>query len=107
MRVLRDVVIPLLSAYALFAGVVAYAWRHPSTPQRERAAGSWLGSVGTTALGGYACFLVIVTVFHVWLAGQRGALLSAVTGGGFLTLGAALPVFLLLSWVERRWSRHV
>jgi hypothetical protein len=43
-------------------------------------------SIVTTIVGGYATFIAIVLVFHVWLAGERDALWSAVWGGGFLSL---------------------
>jgi hypothetical protein len=62
--------------------------------------------VATTVGGGYLVFLAIVVVFHVWIAGQRTALWSAVRGGAFLAFGVAVPVFLLLGWLDgRRASR--
>ncbi len=105
--VLRTVVVPLLSAYAVFLGVVLYAWRHPAPEMRHaawRGDGRWTGllrHVAATTAGGYVCFLTIVLVFHVWIAGQRGALASAVRGGGFLSL-LAMSVFVLLSWATGR-----
>jgi len=41
-------------------------------------------------------------VFHVLIAGQRGALVSAAAGGGFLAFGVATPVFLLSLWRSSR-----
>jgi len=51
-------------------------------------------------LGGYAVFLLIVLVFHVLIAGQRGALVSALWGGGFLAIVAA-GAFVLVSALAR------
>jgi hypothetical protein len=102
MSVLRDVVIPLLSAYVVLAGVVIYAARHPDTePVRVPRAGwrSRLRMISVTVAGGYAVFLAIVLVFHVWIAGQRAAIASALGGGSFLALMCA-GAFLLGSILE-------
>jgi hypothetical protein len=48
------------------------------------------GIVGTAA-GGYVAFLVIVLIFHVWLAEEPDAFAGAVWGGVFLS-GIALVV---------------
>ena len=68
----RDVVVPLLATYALFLGVVAYAWRHPvPRPGRGGRAGSTgragpagraqlVGGVLLTVACGYVIFLAIV-----------------------------------------------
>jgi hypothetical protein len=37
-------------------------------------------------LGGYVAFLVIVLIFHVWLAEDPNAFASAALGGAFLSL---------------------
>ncbi len=58
-----------------------------------------------TAAGGYLFFLAIVLVFHVVIAGQRGALRSAAAGGAFLAFGVVLPAFAVLSWLERARRR--
>jgi hypothetical protein len=42
----------------------------------------------TTIVCGYVVFLAIVVLFHVVLAGQHNALVSAAVGGGFPLLGA-------------------
>ena len=84
MHTFRDVVVPVVSAYALLAGVVVYAVRHPETdpePQHETGEirshllgwGPRLRLIVVTVAGGYLCFLAIVVVFHVWVVGQRGA----------------------------------
>jgi hypothetical protein len=102
MSVLRDVVIPLLSAYVVLAGVVIYAARHPETePVRVQPSGwrSRLLLISVTVAGGYAFFLAIVLVFHVWIAEQRVAMVSALRGGGFLALMCG-GVFLLGSILE-------
>ncbi len=102
--IVRTVVVPLASAYAVFLGVLAYAWRHSapiSVARRGDARGLVLHAV-RTAFGGFVAFLAIVLVFHVLVAGQRGAFASAVRGGGFLALVAA-PSFVVVSLlVERR-----
>lgn len=102
--VIERVIVPLASAYALFVGIALYAWRHPAPrPQRHDALAS--GSSPTvryvvdTAVGGYLSFLAIVLVFHVAIAGQRGAFRSAVLGGAFLAFGVATPTFLAGSWL--------
>lgn len=105
--VLRRIVVPLLAAYAVFLGVFWNALRHPaprasSTTRRDGA--RWpkvLRHIAFTTAGGYGCFLAIVLVFHVWIAGQRGALASAVWGGAFLC-AVAVPVFMVLSLVADR-----
>ena len=103
MPILRDVVIPIAAAYALLIGVVLYAVRHPDAERpRERAIG-WrprLRLIAVTVVGGYGCLLLIVVVFHVWIAGQGGALTSALRGGAFLAVVAAVT-FIAGSTIER------
>jgi len=107
MRVFRDAVVPVLSAYLLLAGVVLYAARHPDAgrpiasevPIRQR-----LQLIALTIGGGYPCFLLIVLVFHVWLVGDRGAMHSALRGGTFLAVVAA-AAFTLLSLAGTRRAR--
>jgi hypothetical protein len=98
------VIAPLVTAYALFIWILASWWRHPSRPA-PRPGRPPLRYLLTLVGGGYAVFLVIVLVFHVWIAGQRGAMRSALTGGAFLAFGDVLPVFLLLSLIDARLSR--
>ena len=95
---------PLLVTYAVFLGVFWYAMRHPAPRATRRDDAPWrelLRYVAFTTVGGYVCFLVIVLVFHVWIAGQRGALASAVRGGAFLC-AVAMPVFALSVVAGRR-----
>jgi protein-S-isoprenylcysteine O-methyltransferase Ste14 len=87
MNTLRVIVPPLVTAYAIFVVMVVRAWHGP-TERSTRTPGT--RDIVATVIGGYLVFLAIVAVFHVGLAGQRGALTSAVLGGGFLLLGAAI-----------------
>ena len=101
-HVVRDVLVPVASAYVLLASVVVYAARHPGAGRPERPQWGWgprLRLIAVTVGGGYACFLAIVLVFHVWVAGQRGAMASALRGGTFLAAVIAVA-FLLGSVVE-------
>ena len=108
MRTFRDVVVPVVSAYALLAGVVVYGVRHPERhPEidwmrsRRTGWGSRLRLIVVTVGGGYVCFLAIVAIFHVWVVGQRGAIRSALRGGTFLALVCAVS-FILGSVFEAR-----
>ena len=104
MQVLRTVVVPVLSAYALLAWVVVYASRHPEAGRPPTAVDGWsprLRLIAVTVAGGYVCFLAIVLVFHTWVVGQRSALGSALRGGTFLAAICAVA-FILGSVVESR-----
>jgi hypothetical protein len=95
----RVIVPPLVTAYAIFVVMVVRAWRGPKeSPPRWPAP----REIAWTVVGGYLVFLVIVAVFHVELAGQRGALRSAAAGGAFL-LASASVVYAVLLWKLRRW----
>src|SRR5512132_992556 len=102
MRILREILPPLLFAYAVFVSVVIAAWRRPRglEPPVPRTR-----DLVVTIAGGFLVFLAIVAVFHVWLLGDSGALRSALAGGGTL-LAIALVAFAILSWVERRLTRR-
>ena len=91
---------PLVSVWVLFLGIVAYAIRHPA-PLPPATVAPRRRSIVATAAGGYAVFVAIVVVFHVWLAGERQALASALWGGAFLIACGAVPV-LLRSLAGRR-----
>lgn len=56
-------------------------------------------------VGGYAVFLAIVLIFHVWLARERDALSSAVAGGAFLA-GIALLMAIGSSLISGRGRPH-
>ena len=104
MEILRTVVVPVLAGYALLAAVVVYAWRHPEAGRRRPSFEGWgprLRLIAVTVVGGYASFLGIVVVFHVWVVGQRGALRSAIRGGGFL-VGVCAAAFAVGSVIESR-----
>ena len=103
MPILRDDVIPVLTAWMLLSGVVLYAVRHPDAGRPHERTTGWrprLRLIAVTVIGGYGCLLAIVLVFHVWIARQHGSLSSAIRGGAFLALVAAV-VFLAGSAVER------
>jgi hypothetical protein len=90
----RAIVPPLVTAYAIFVVMIVRAWRGPAErPQRRPS----LRGIVRTVLGGYLVFLAIVAVFHVGLAGQHHAFLSAATGGAFL-LAVAAAVYGLCVW---------
>lgn len=102
MEVFRAVVVPVLSAYALLACVVVYASRHPDAGRPRASTKGWrprLRLITVTVAGGYACFLAIVVVFHVWVVGQQGALGSALRGGSFLA-GICAAAFIIGSLFE-------
>jgi hypothetical protein len=107
-NVLRDVVLPVASAYAVLAGVVLYAARQPDAGRPANAPSGWrprLLLIGITIVGGYAVFLGIVLVYHSWLVGQTGALRSALRGGTFVAVVCAVT-FLAGSALEARFGRR-
>jgi hypothetical protein len=111
MRTLRDVVVPVVCAYALLVGVVVHSVHHPELDQFRSLPGGWrprLRVIVLTVGGGYVCFLAIVVVFHVWVVGERGAMRSALRGGTFLAIVCAAS-FILGSILEARlrpWGRN-
>jgi hypothetical protein len=107
--VLKVVLPPLTAAFAAFVVMVVVARRRP-VPRphgRDRRCGlsehARAGVVGTV-VGGYVAFLVIVLVFHVWIAGEGDVLWSAVWGGAFLC-SLALAIWAGLSLIGRRVAR--
>ena len=102
---LRAVLPPLITAYALFATMVALAWRRPVARPIARGEGSTLGQVVRTTVGGYVAFLAVVLIFHVWLAREPDAFVNALWGGAFLC-GIALSVAGCSSLLGRRSRRH-
>ena len=108
MRTFRDVVVPVVSAYALMVGVVVYAVRHPETNRIRSQPSGWgarLRLIVVTVGGGYLCFLAIVLVFQVWVVGQRGAMRSALKGGTVLAAVCAVA-FILGSLLEAKPSQR-
>jgi hypothetical protein len=95
--VLRAIVPSLVAAYAVFVAMVILAWRRPAPRPRWREkrrapVRESQGSFLTTAICGYVVFLAVVLVFHVWLAGESDALVSAAWGGlslSVIALGAS------------------
>jgi hypothetical protein len=106
--VLRAVLPPLITAYALFAAMVALAWRRPVARPIARGDGSTrvrLGRIVRTTAGGYVAFLAVVMIFHVWLAKEPDAFVKALWGGAFLC-GILLSVAWGSSLLGRRSRRH-
>jgi hypothetical protein len=102
--VLRQVLPPLVTAYAIFVVMVVAARRRPVPRPRglvRRSGRAHRWEIVRTAVGGYVTFLVIVLIFHVWLAEDRGALVSALGGGAFL-LAASLVLALGSTLIGRR-----
>ena len=105
---LRQVLPPLVTAYAIFVAMVVLARRRPVPRPHgrgERSARVRVSRVVVTTVGGYAAFLVIVLIFHVWLAEETDAFASAVWGGAFLS-GITVVVALGSSLIGRRGRRR-
>ena len=102
----RRIVPPLVTTFVVFLLLVRYHVRHadPAGPAPSRPSMStFVRYLAVTAASGYAMFLVIVLVFHAWLARDHGALRSAIAGGAAL-LAIVLPAFVLAEWFARRRS---
>jgi hypothetical protein len=103
----RRIVPPLVTTFVVFLLLVRYHVRHaePKEPPPSRVLWpAFIRYLAATAAAGYGMFLVIVLVFHVWLARDHAAMRSAVTGGAAL-LAIVLAVFILAGWFARRGSR--
>jgi Family of unknown function (DUF6256) len=104
------IVAPIVSSFVFFLAIAgASLRRRPTRGPRApvvTGGGPFLRRLGATALGGYAVFLAIVLVFHVLIAGQRGAMRNAIAGGALLAFGVAVPVFALLSMLESALHRR-
>lgn len=105
--VLRQVLPPLVTAYVAFVAMVVVARRRPvpRRPAAERHGRPHLAEMVRAVVGGYAVFLAIVLIFHVWLARERDALWSAVSGGAFLA-GIALLMAIGSSLISGRGRPH-
>lgn len=107
MRTIREAVVPVVAAYAVLLAAIWYGVRHPvrrpnrSLPVTRRTIGPLLRYLGSLALGGYVALLAIVLVFGVIIVGGDGSLADAAVDGLFL-LAVAVPVFVLLTWVDGR-----
>lgn len=104
---LRVVLPPLITAYAIFVAMVVLAARRPVRRPRglgDRSASMRSRRVIGTIVGGYAAFLVIVLVFQVWIADEPDSFPSAVWGGAFLC-GITLVLAASSSLLERHRTR--
>ena len=102
----RRIVPPLVTTFVVFLLLVRYHVRHadPTEPAPSHPPiAAFVRYLAATAAAGYGMFLVIVLVFHVWLARDHAALRSAVVGGAGL-LAIVLPAFVLAEWFARRRS---
>jgi hypothetical protein len=108
--VLKVVLPPLAAAYGAFVVMVVVARRRP-VPRphgRDRSfepSGRARAGVVRTVVGGYVAFLIIVLVFHVWIAGEGDGLWSAAWGGAFLS-SVALAIWAGLSLIGRGIARR-
>jgi hypothetical protein len=106
--VLRVVLPPLSTAFAIFAAMAIVSWRR-SVPRPRGLAddvvAASLRHIVSELVGGYVAFLVIVLIFHVWVAGDRAAFVSAVGGGAFLS-GVLVVVAAIWSLIQRRNLRQ-
>ena len=101
----RRIVPPLVTTFVVFLLLVRYHVRRadPAEPAPSHPSMSaFVRYLAATAAAGYAMFLAIVLVFHVWLARDHAAR-SAVAGGAAL-LAIVLPAFVLAEWFARRRS---
>ena len=115
MRLVREVVAPVLTGYLVVLGMLlsyrrvllrgeARALRARPAPAGWR---SLAGHVVGTAAGGYAFFLLLVVVFYFVLGGHSTTLVTdALVEGTLLTFAVVVPTFLLLSWVDERLRRR-
>jgi hypothetical protein len=102
MRFFREILPPLVCGYALFVAMVIVEWRRPVGAKLQRGRPR---DVIIMVAGGYLAFLLIVAIFHVVLARDAGAFLSALVGGGFLVIVACVA-FALLSCIEAVMRRR-
>ncbi len=115
MRVLREVVAPVLTGYVVVLGMlVAYrraeSRRDPKALRPRPVPSSWSGLVRHvvgTAVGGHAFFLLLVVVFY-FILGQHSSTLvtDALVFGSLLTVVVVVPVFLVLSWAQSRFRNR-
>lgn len=105
---LRVVLPPLFSAYAIFVAMAVVAWRRPVQRPRglmDDAVAASLRHVVRGIVGGYVAFLAIVLIFHVWVADDPAAFASAAGGGAFLC-GVVMMVAAGWSLIQRRHLRQ-
>jgi hypothetical protein len=100
----RRIVPPLVTTFVVFLLLVRYHVRHadPAKPAASHPSMSaFVRYLAVTVAIGYGMFLVIVLVFHAWLARDHAAMRSAAAGGAAL-LAIVLPAFVLAEWLARR-----
>jgi hypothetical protein len=97
---LRAVLPPLITSYAIFVAMVVLAVRRP-VPRPRGFGRQPFDRIARTIAGGYVAFLTIVLIFHVWLAQELDAFAGAVWGGAFLSVILAVLAW-VLSMTERR-----
>src|SRR5262245_2916940 len=90
----RAILPPLITAYAIFVAMVVLALRRP-VPRPHGFGIQPFGRIAWTIAGGYVAFLTIVLIFHVWLAREPSAFASAVWGGAFLSSVLAVAAWVL------------
>jgi hypothetical protein len=101
---IRVVLPPLVAAYSIFVAMVVLWMRRPAPRPRGLARatnGAGRRHAAETMLGGYAAFLIVVLVFHAWIAGEPNGLASALWGGAFLC-GLALVLAASRALLDRR-----
>jgi hypothetical protein len=106
--VLRVVLPPLVTAYAIFVAMALIGWRRPVPRPRGLGAdpvAASLRQVVREVVGGYVAFLVIVLIFHVWVADDAAAFVSAIAGGAFLC-GVVVVAAAGWSLIRRRHPRQ-
>lgn len=109
---LRVVIPALVAAFAAFVAMVLLWLRRPvglgmDAGRRDGSTPARSGPFIRTVIGGYVAFLGIVLLFHVWLAGEPGALRSALWGGAFLS-AVAVGMFVCSRYLgeHRRRARQ-
>jgi Family of unknown function (DUF6256) len=116
MEVLRQAVIPVVSAYLVFLAILV-TYRQSRREGRDgrrvpEAHGppAWrhlIRYVTAMAVGGYLFFVLIVVVFYFVLGNEaRSLIYQALAEGSLLTFGMVVPAFLLMTWIAERRSRR-
>jgi hypothetical protein len=101
---IRVVLPPLFAAYSIFVAMVVLWMRRPAPRPRGLARetnGAGRRHIAETMLGGCVVFLVVVLVFHAWIADEPKALASALWGGAFLC-GVTLVLAASSALLDRR-----
>ncbi len=111
MRLLREVVAPVLTAYVvvlamLFSYRRALAGRGTRALRQRPIPSGWrelVRDIFVMAVAGYGFFLLLVVVFYFILGAHSGRLVIDALGyGSLLTFAVVVPVFLVFSWLQSR-----